>query len=151
MKAIVVYDTKFGNTEKIAKALAEGMKKNGLAADCTRIDNVDPAKLVEYDILALGAPTQAFGISRPMKDFLTKLQNVNLRGKKGFAFDTRIGNRLAGSAAKGIEKRLEDLQVTIVRPRASAEIRTTGGQTMLKENAEKEFEQIGSEIAAKAG
>jgi hypothetical protein len=62
---------------------------------------------------------------------------MNLRGKKGFAFDTHIGNRLAGSAAKGIEKRLEDLKVSIVRPRASATISARA----------KEFEQIGKEIA----
>ena len=150
-KAMVIYDSKFGNTEKIANALAEGMKSNGLAADCTRIDNVDPAKLVEYDILAIGAPTHAFGISIPMKDFLKRLENVNLRGKKGFAFDTRIGNLLAGSAAKGIEKKLEALQVTIIRPRTSAKIKATEGRTVLEENAEQEFKQIGSEIATKTG
>ena len=69
-KVMVVYDSKFGNTEKIALALAEGMKSSGLDVDCARIDNVDPIKLAEYDILAIGAPTQAFGISGPMKGFL---------------------------------------------------------------------------------
>jgi flavorubredoxin len=148
-KVMVAYDSKFGNTEKIALALAEGMKSNGVDVDCARIDNVDPTKLAEYDILAMGAPTQAFGISGPMKGFLKKLEDVNLRGKKGFAFDTRIGNRLAGSAAKGIENRLGDLQVSIIRPRASATIKTVEGKTVLEENAEKQFEQIGKEIATK--
>jgi flavodoxin len=150
-KAMVVYFSQFGNTEKIAKALSDGMKKGGLSVDCARVDDVDPAKLVEYDILALGGPTQAFGNAVPMKDFLRKLESVPLKGKKGFAFDTRLGNRLAGSAAKGIEKKLEELQVTIIRPRASAEIKTIEGQPVLKEGSEKEFEQIGAEIAAKIG
>jgi flavodoxin len=44
-KVMVVYDSKFGNTEKIALALAEGMKSSGLDVDCARIDNVDPIKL----------------------------------------------------------------------------------------------------------
>jgi flavorubredoxin len=146
-KAIVVYDSKFGNTEKIAKAFSEGMRRNGLSVDCTKIDAVNPTKLADYDLLAIGAPTQAFSISGPMKDFLKKLEKVNLKGKDGFAFDTRLGNPLAGSAAKGIEKKLKEFQVTIVRPRASANIKTVGGKTGLEENAEKEFEQIGSEIA----
>lgn len=148
-KAIVVYYSKFGNTEKIAKALAQGMKSGGLDAECVKVEDVDPAKLVEYDVLALGAPTHAFGISQPMKDFLTKLENINLQGKKGFAFDTRLGSPLSGSAAKGIEKRLQKHEVSIIRPHASSKIKTIEGKAVLEENAEKEFEQIGNEIAMK--
>lgn len=147
IKAIVIYDTKFGNTEKIAKALSEGMRKNGLSVDCAKIDDVDPTKLADYDMLAVGAPTHAFSISAPMKDFLKKLEKVNLQGKKGFAFDTGFGKLLAGSAAKGIEKKLKVFQLTIVRPKATAKIKMVSGKTILEENAEKEFEQIGSEIA----
>jgi flavorubredoxin len=146
-KAIVVYDSKFGNTEKVAKALGWGMRRNGFSVDCAKIDSVDPTKLADYDLLAIGAPTQAFSISEPMKDFLKKLEKVNLQGKDGFAFDTKLENPLSGSAAKGIEKKLKEFQVTIVRPRASAKIKTVGGKIALDENAEKEFEQIGSEIA----
>ncbi len=61
----MVYDSKFGNTEKIAKALSWGMRKNGFSVDCVKIDTVDPTKLADYDLLAIGAPTQALGISGP--------------------------------------------------------------------------------------
>jgi len=140
-----MYDSKFGNTEKIAKALSEGMKKEDLDVDCLRIDNVDPGKLAEYEILAIGAPTQMFGISKPMKEFLEKLENVNLRNKKAFAFDTRLKSRFAGSAAKGIEKQLKKLQMTIIKPYASAIVK--GNEGPLEEGAEEKFTQIGSEIA----
>jgi flavorubredoxin len=144
-KAVVIYDTKFGNTEKIARALSEGMKRGGLIVDCLKIDEVDPAKLDESDIVAIGAPTHAFRISAPMKEFLRKLENVDLRGKKGFAFDTRLKSRFAGSAANGIEKELKELGLTIIRNYASAIVAGTEGP--LEESAEKRFEQIGSEIA----
>ena len=144
-KAAVIYDSKFGNTEKIARALSEGMKREGLVVDCLKTDGADPGKLVEYDVLAIGAPTQAFRMSGPMKEFLGKLENVDLRGKKGFAFDTRLKSRFAGSAANGIEKKLKELGVTIIRDYASAIVGGTEGP--LEEKAEKRFEQIGSEIA----
>ena len=144
-KAVVIYDTKFGNTEKIARALSEGIRKEGLVVDCLKIDAVDPSKLGECDMLAVGAPTQAFRISAPMKEFLRKLENVDLRGKKGFAFDTRLKSRFAGSAANGIEKKLKELGLTIIRDYASAMVGGTEGP--LEEKAEKRFEQIGSEIA----
>jgi flavorubredoxin len=144
-KAAVIYDTKFGNTEKIARALSEGMKRGGLAVDCLKINDVDLGKLGEYDMLAVGAPTHAFRISVPMKEFLRKLENVDLRGKKGFAFDTRLKSRFAGSAANGIEKKLKELGLRIIRDYASAIVAGTEGP--LEENAEKRFEEIGSEIA----
>jgi flavorubredoxin len=144
-KAAVIYDSKFGNTEKIAMALSEGMRKGGLFVDCVKTDAVDPGRLGEYDVLAIGAPTQAFRISGPMKEFLGKLENVDLRAKKGFAFDTRLKSRFGGSAANGIQKKLKELGVTIIRDYASAIVGGTEGP--LEENAEKRFEQIGSEIA----
>jgi len=144
-KAIVIYDSKFSNTEKIAKALSEGMKKEGIDVDCLRIDKVTLDKLPEYDILAIGAPTQGFGISKPMKEFLKNLENVNLQDKKAFAFDTKLKSRFAGSAAKGIEKQLKKLQMTIIRPYASAIVKGVEGP--LEEGAEEKFTQIGSEIA----
>lgn len=144
-KAIAIFDSKFGNTEKIAKALSEGMKKEGLDVDCVRIDNVDLDKLADYEMLAFGAPTHGFGISKPMKEFLKKLQNINLRDKRAFAFDTKLRSRFAGSAAKGIEKQLKKLQMTIIRPYASAIVKGTEGP--LEEGAEEKFTQIGSEIA----
>jgi len=144
-KAAVIYDSKFGNTEKIARALSEGMKREGLLVDCFKTDAVDPGKLGEYDMLAVGAPTQMFRISRPMREFLGKLEDVDLGGKKGFAFDTRLKSRFAGSAANGIEKKLKKLGVTIIRGYASAIV--GGAEGPLEENSERNFEQIGSEIA----
>jgi flavorubredoxin len=144
-KAAVIYDSKFGNTEKIANALTEGIKKEGLTVDCMKIDTLTPEKLTEYELLAVGAPTQMLGISKPMKEFLKKLENVNLQGKKAFAYDTKLKGRLTGSAAKGIEKELKKLGMTIIKPYASAIVKDTKGP--LEENAEKEFNQIGNEIA----
>jgi flavorubredoxin len=143
-KAAVIYDSKFGNTEKIARALSQGMKREDLVVDCLKTDAVDPGKLGEYDVLAIGAPTQAFRMSGPMREFLEKLENVDLRGKKAFAFDTRLKSRFAGSAANGIEKKLKELGMTIIRDHASAIVGGTEGP--LEENAEKNFEQIGNEI-----
>ncbi|MCP8311306.1 MAG: flavodoxin family protein, partial [Candidatus Methylarchaceae archaeon HK01M] len=80
-RAIVIYDTKFGNTEKIAKALARGMEKQGFKVDCVRADEVDIDKLIEYDFLAIGGPTHAFRVSKPMKAFLEKLKSVDIKGK----------------------------------------------------------------------
>ena len=143
-RAIVIYDTKFGNTEKIATALARGMEKQGVKVDCVKTDEVDIDKLVEYGFLAIGGPTHAFGVSQPMKAFLEKLKSVDIKGKKAFAFDTKYKAWWAGSAGKGIEKALKRLGMSIVKPHSSAIV--TGNEGPLKDGMEEMFEQIGSEI-----
>jgi flavorubredoxin len=144
-KAIVIYDTQFGNTEKIAKALASGIKEQGVQVDCVKVDEVDVNKLAEYDLLAIGGPTIAFGMSKPIKDLLGRLEGIGLRGKKAFAFDTKMSFVFSGSAAKGIEGKLKGLGMGIVRPYSSAIVK--GTEVSLEEGAEEMFKQIGEEIS----
>ena len=143
-RAMVIYDTKFGNTEKIARALALGIEKQRVKVDCVKADEVDVDKLVEYNFLAIGGPTHTFGVSKPMKAFLKKLKNVDIKGKKAFAFDTKYKSRWAGSAGKGIGKTLKRLGMSIVKPHSSAIV--TGSEGPLDEGMEEMFEQIGVEI-----
>ncbi len=144
---IVIFDSKFGNTEKIAKSLASGLGLAGVRTECIHAGDVQVDSLTEYDLIAIGAPTQAFTASRPMKDFLQKLQGVqSLEGKYGFAFDTKFRGRIAGSGAGFIEKRLTELGMKIIRPRQSAIVKKTEGP--LEEGEEQAFERIGFEIGS---
>ena len=152
-KAIVVCDSRFGNTEKIARALARGLKKQSVGADCVRVDEVDLDKLGEYDLLAIGGPTHMIGMSEPMKNFMKRLETVDIKGKIGFAFDTRNESRmnkrswfmLENSAAKRIEGKMKGMKVRIVKPRESALV--NGREGPLEEGMEERFERIGAELA----
>jgi flavorubredoxin len=146
-KAIVIYDTQFGNTEKIAMALTSGMSKQGISVDCVNVEDVRIDVLTEYDLLAIGGPTHGFGMSGPMKTFMKKLDHVDLKDKKAFAFDTKNRSRLWGSAAKGIEKRLKKLGLNIVLSYASAIVKGLKGP--LQDEMEDKFQQIGTELASK--
>ncbi len=144
-RALIVYDTKFGNTEKVAKALAEGMRKHGARVDCVNIGEVDISKVRDYDLLAIGGPTHMLGLSRTMKDFLEKLEDVNLSGKRAFAFDTKLKSRFAGSAGKRIEKKLKKLGTSIVKSHVSAIVE--GNEGPLEDGAEETFKDIGADAA----
>ena len=142
---IVIFDSKYGNTEKIAKSLAGGLVRAGVETVCTNANDVKLESLTEFDIIAVGGPTQMFTASKPIKDFLLKLEEIqDLKGRFGFAFDTRFGNRLAGSAAKFIEKRLETIGLNIIKQRQSAIVEKTEGP--LEEGEMEAFERIGYEI-----
>jgi len=145
-RALVVYDTRYGNTEKIAKALAGGIE-NHCDVECINVKDVDPAKTASYGLIALGAPTEAWSARKEMKEYLSKLEGVQgLSGKLGFAFDTRADSRLSGSAAKYIEERMVKLGMKMVLPRESAFIKGSKENTTLKEGEESRFDNIGDEL-----
>jgi flavodoxin len=152
-KGIVVYDSNFGNTEKIARALALGLEYEGAKIDCLKVDQVDVEKLSDYDFIAIGGPTHIISASKPIKEFLERLKTVDLRGLKGFSFDTRNESRmnsrkwlmLENSAARVIERVLRGEKVEIVVPRRSAIVE--GREGPLHEGMEETFKQIGLEIS----
>src|SRR5689334_20719676 len=62
MKALVVYESMFGNTEKVARAVADGLSET---FDVTVADVTGMPGTVGVDLLVLGGPTHALGLSRP--------------------------------------------------------------------------------------
>jgi flavodoxin len=146
-KALVVYHSVFGNTEKVAKALAAGLESGGVEVDLVKVDAVKFDELSGVDLLCVGGPVQAWSMSKPVKDFLERLKSVEgLNGKKAFAFDTKMSkSRLAGSAGGKIEGKLKDSGFTIVKPNESAIVK--GREGPLEESAEGTFKQIGAELA----
>lgn len=151
MEAIILYDSRFGNTEKIAKSLEIGLKAtSGIQiVVCTNTNDIPSAdSLKEYDILCVGAPTENMTASKSIKEFLAKLKDIDLSGKYGFAFDTKLDSRFSGSAAKYIEKELVNQGFRIIAPRQSAivfSIKERGAivGARLKEGEEKRFEEVG--------
>jgi flavorubredoxin len=144
-RAIVIFDSKFGNTGAIAKSFAGGLQRAGFKVDCLNIRDVTLGTLVDYDLIAIGAPTQALTASKPMKDFLGKLDGIEaLRGKRAFAFDTKFDSRISGSASKYIENKLSKLGMEIVKHRQSAIVKKTEGP--LRDGEPETFDQVGFEI-----
>src|SRR4029450_3737416 len=67
MKTIVVVESAFGNTRSVADAIAEG------AGEATVLDVREAGAVPRCDLLGVGGPTHAFGMSRPStRDEATK-------------------------------------------------------------------------------
>jgi flavodoxin len=89
MKYLVVYDSIFGNTEKIALAIGRGLSSTG-EGQVLRVGDVSPDQIKGLDLLVAGSPTRAFQPTPAMKDLLKRLPSGELKGVKAGAFDTRI-------------------------------------------------------------
>jgi len=151
--AIVIFDTRYGNTEKIAKSFESGLKKAGIQTSCVNAKVVVTSleSLKSYDLIAVGAPTEWLSASKPMKQFLESLKNVDLSGKYGFAFDTKLERPLSGSAAKLIEKELKREGLLMIGEHESATVFLENGSTTgawLKQGEEGRFEEIGRRVGA---
>ena len=135
MRALVVFESMFGNTQAIAEAVADGL------ATCMEVDLAEVGTAADVvrddiDLLLVGGPTHAFGLSRPktrrdavdrsrrgvvsagvgLREWLDSLRDVP-RGTAAAAFDTRADKpRLPGAASRAAHKRLLRLGFRVVAP-----------------------------------
>lgn len=129
MRALVVYESMYGNTAAIGEAIATSLRAHGHEVDAGPISRIGPADAAEVDLLVVGGPTHAHGLSRAgtretaasdkdntfaeptvapgLREWMDDLPAGTER--LAAAFDTRIDKPifLTGSAAKGIARRLE--------------------------------------------
>jgi flavodoxin len=155
MSAAVLFSTRYGTTEKVAKAFETGLKEAGMQTVCLNAQRVTPESLKQYDLICVGGPTEVFGATKATKEFLKAAAGTDLEGKLGFAFDTRLDSHLSGSAAKYIEHSLDDQGVHLVAHRESALVTTRkeGGAIVgadLKAGEEERFVQLGMRVGAQA-
>jgi flavodoxin len=107
MKILVVYDSVYGNTEEIAKAMGEGI---GEDAKVVKAENTGPADLESVELLITGSPTYGGRPTPKMKEFLERVKTVTLKDVRIAAFDTRVPAtwvKIFGFAAGKIEKQLK--------------------------------------------
>lgn len=127
MKALVVYDSYFGNTEKIARAIADALAARG-EATVVRVSEVRPEQLAGLDLLVVGSPTRAFRASDATLALFKSLPAGTLQGVRAAAFDTRMNvqeannallvflAKIFGYAAAPIGKKLSAAGATLVAP-----------------------------------
>ena len=118
---MVIYDSVFGNTEKVAQAIGEAL---GDAA-VKKVDQVSDQDLTDLKFLFVGSPTRAFQPTPAIKSFLKGFPSNALEDVNAAAFDTRIPKdqtesgflkfmiNLFGYADKKIEKQMENAGATI--------------------------------------
>lgn len=116
-KALVVYDSVFGNTEQVAKAIGGALGPHG-SIEVLKVDSVKPEQLTGLDLLVVGSPTRGFRPTASTSNLLKAIPDNGLRGVKVAAFDTRIDMadvnstvlkvmvKIFGYAAKPISDRL---------------------------------------------
>ena len=71
MDAIIIYWSKTGNTEKVARAMHEGLKDAGANVSLLRVDDAEEVDFYDYDLVCLGFPTHQWRPAKPVEKFLS--------------------------------------------------------------------------------
>lgn len=100
MKALVIYDSTYGNTQKIAQAIGEA-----IGGQLLRVGEVNPANLKGFDLLIIGSPTHGGWYTEGIRDLLKA--SPSLEGVKVAVFDTRTKKSIFGFAATRIARSIE--------------------------------------------
>lgn len=86
-KALIVYATRTGETEKIAELIAEGIRFSGHEAEIKKVTDVKKeGDLKGFDAVVLGSPTYHGEMVQGMKTLLFMAEKAELNGKVGGAF-----------------------------------------------------------------
>ena len=91
MKALVVYDSVYGNTEKIAKAIGGAIAGE---VKVLRPGEVNPSDLASLNLLIVGSPTQGGKATQAIKELLNRIPADALKNVNVATFDTRFSTRL---------------------------------------------------------
>ena len=123
MKALVVYESMFGNTEAVARAIADGIR-GVMDVELHEVAEAPAPVTDPVDLIVVGGPTHAFSMTRPstraqalsqgathgeeaigLREWLHRLEGGR-HSELVAAFDTRVdkARRLPGSAAKSAAK-----------------------------------------------
>lgn len=123
MRAAVVYESMFGNTATIATAVANGLRSSGVQVKVIPVALAGDDLLQDHDLVVVGAPTHALGLSRPstradavrqgapaeveargVREWLEDLTDTDPESVRIATFDTRVRamRHLPGSAARHV-------------------------------------------------
>lgn len=151
MRALVIYESMFGNTAAVAKAIVTGLA-DGIDVEIFEVSSAPAAVDERFDLIVVGGPTHAFGLSREstrqsavdqgapgpkvrtgIRDWLQSL-HLEPDVRLGAAFATRIPKKwIPGSAARSAARVLEQRGVRLLLPAEDFFVEDVAGPLLPRE------------------
>lgn len=115
-KVLIIYDSDTGNTEKLAKAVAKGVKRCDVTVELRRTEKVDFQEVIDADGYAIGSPSHFSVMSGKVLTLLTKLYSIRnkMAGKPMAVFTTGTGGQVV--ALENIDRIIGVFNPVFVKP-----------------------------------
>lgn len=89
MNIYIIYDSFFGNTEKISRIISDHLSENH-KVKIFKAEEIETRDLKDVDLLIIGSPTRAFEPTKSIITFIKKFKIGDLKKIKIALFDTRL-------------------------------------------------------------
>ncbi|HEY3421206.1 MAG TPA: flavodoxin family protein [Methanomassiliicoccales archaeon] len=144
MKALVLFDSKYGNTEKIAQAIATGLREGGIEpVECRALSASGEEDFRGKDLWVLGTPTHYGSVPFRFSALLKNALKEDHLGVQTAVFDTRMKDFPKGAESK-LRKILEKKGKPVI---ADASFVVAGMRGPLEEGEEEKARLFGRQIA----
>lgn len=102
-KAVVIYESKYGNTKTVAESIATGIREGGIGEVLAlHVSATKPSDLDVYDALIIGSPNHVGGATRTIKKLIASLGGLS--GKVVAVFDTYMGKEVDKAVNKMVKQ-----------------------------------------------
>ncbi|MEM3617224.1 MAG: flavodoxin domain-containing protein [Candidatus Bathyarchaeia archaeon] len=147
VKVLVIFESRYGNTKRVAEAIIEGINEvGGVEVSLKELKEVDFKEIPLYDAILIGSPNHVGGPTRGIKGFIDRLGELRLVGKRFAVFDTYMGRDFE-KAVKKMEKRVSEKAPSLKRITAGLSIKVNGVKGPIAEGELPKCKEFGKDIA----
>ncbi len=118
MNVLIVFDTYYGNTQKVAELIESSL--SNVESQLIKVDLITQTLVDQYDLIVFGSPTRGFNMTKKIKK---SLKNLDYRSKKFWVFDTRmdvddVDNKLLLKLVKRFGYAAEKMENILIKQKA---------------------------------
>lgn len=130
MRALVIYESMYGNTRSIAESIVAGMADAGVTAELFEVGAAPPRVPDDVDLVVVGGPTHAFGLSRVSTRVSASERTTRPVVSSGIGIREWLEGARSGRAAVGaaaFDTRVDKPRVPGSAARAATRVLRRGG------------------------
>ncbi|MFX0035801.1 MAG: flavodoxin family protein [Candidatus Hermodarchaeota archaeon] len=147
MNILIAYDTKYGNTKKVAELIAEGLKTvEGNTVSLENVKEINLEKDETFDLILIGSPNQMGAHISSVKKFIKKLASSSLKGNSFAVFDTYVKKDFE-KATKKMEKQIAKVMPNMKKVSSGLSIKVGGMKGPIIEEELPKCKEFGIKLA----
>jgi menaquinone-dependent protoporphyrinogen IX oxidase len=145
-KAIIIYESKYGNTRQVSGLIAEGMRQvRGTEVTLAEVGQVDLNNLATFDVILIGSPNHMGGPTGNVRKSIDQIK-LKLENKKIAVFDTYMSKDFE-KAIKKMEKQIAEKSSGLVIAAPGLSVRVDGMKGPITEGELIKCREFGVNIA----
>ena len=148
MKVLIVFDTKYGNTQRVAELIADGFNSvDGNETEVVNVKNFEFNKDKAYNLILIGSPNHGGYHTKKIKEFISNFSKSSIEVNSIAGFDTHTGKYF--NAVKKMEKQINKIFPNSTNTLPGLSVKLNGIKGPIVEDNLPECKEYGIKLAKK--